>query len=89
MDFGSALHALRNGHKVTRSGWNGRGMFIYLVPAAAYPASRNTAGTMLGEFPEDMVPYREYIAMKTAQNDVVPWVASQTDMLAVDWELAG
>jgi hypothetical protein len=42
---------------------------------------------MLGVFPDDMVPYRDYIAMKTAQNDVVPWVASQTDVLAEDWEI--
>ena len=27
-----------------------------------------------------------YIYMKTAQGDLVPWLASQTDLLAEDWE---
>lgn len=84
-DFSGALVALKQGHKVHREGWNGKGMFVYLVPAASYPAQRNEKGTMLGEFPDDMVPYRAYLAMKTAQGDVVPWVASQTDLLAADW----
>ena len=87
MDFGKALEHLKAGRKVGRDGWNGKGMFIYLVPSAAYPAQRNISGTMLGLFPDDMVPYRAYLAMKTAQNDVVPWVASQSDILADDWHL--
>lgn len=86
MDFGQAVRLLKQGRRVTRSGWNGKGMFVYYVPAASYPAQRNTAGTMIGMFPDDMVPYRDYLAMKTAQGDVVPWVASQSDILADDWE---
>lgn len=85
MDFGDALAALKGGLCVARHGWNGRGMFVYLVPSASYPAQRNARGTMLGRFPDDMVPYREYLAMKTADEQVVPWVASQTDLLADDW----
>ena len=86
--FGAAINLLKQGEKVTRDGWNGKGMFIYLVPAASYPASRNLLKTMQGKFHDDMVPYRAYIAMKTAQNDVVPWVASQSDILAEDWMIA-
>lgn len=85
MTFGDALLLLKQGEKVARSGWNGKGMFLYLVPAAAYPAARNTKGTMLGVFPDDLVPYQAYIAMKTAQDTVVPWLCSQTDALAEDW----
>jgi len=87
MNFGQAIEALKGGNKVARSGWNGKGMFLYYVPAAFYPAHRNTFNTMVGMFSDDMVPYCAYIAMKTAQNNVVPWLASQTDMLAEDWEL--
>ena len=87
MNFGSALNALKAGAKLQRSGWNGKGMFIYYVPSASYPASRNLLGTMKGMFPDDMVPYGAYIAMKTAQNNVVPWLASQTDVLAEDWQI--
>ena len=85
MTFGLAVEALKMGKKVARAGWNGKGMFLYYVPSAEYPASRNALGTMIGFFPNDMVPYGAYIAMKTAQNNVVPWLASQTDVLAEDW----
>ena len=87
-DFGSAIHLLKMGKKVMRAGWNGKGMFVYYVPAASYPADRNSKSTMAGEFADDMVPYGAYIAMKTAQDNVVPWLASQTDVLAEDWQLA-
>lgn len=87
MNFGKALEALKSGSKVARIGWNGKGMFLYYVPAASYPAQRNEYGTMIGVFPDDMVPYGAYIAMKTAQDNVVPWLASQTDVLAEDWLL--
>jgi hypothetical protein len=85
LSFGHAVIAMKNGHRVSRAGWNGKGMFLYYVPAASYPAQRNTNSAMVGYYDNDMVPYRDYIAMKTAQNDVVPWVASQTDILADDW----
>lgn len=88
MSFGLAVEALKKGFKVARAGWNGKGMFLYYVPAASYPAQRNALGTMVGQFPDDMVPYGAYIAMKTAQNNVVPWLASQTDVLANDWSIA-
>ena len=85
LTFGLAIEALKLGKKVARAGWNGKGMFLYYVPAASYPAHRNEYGTMIGVFPDDMVPYGAYLAMKTAQGNVVPWLASQTDMLAEDW----
>ena len=86
MNFGQALEQLKQGTKVAREGWNGKGMFLYYVPANKYPATRNEHGTMIGVFEDDMIPYGAYIAMKTAQNNVVPWLASQTDVLAEDWE---
>lgn len=87
LTFGLAIEALKKGLRVARAGWNGRGMFLYYVPAASYPAQRNTLGTMAGVFPDDMVPYCAYIAMKTVQDNVVPWLASQTDVLAEDWAI--
>ena len=86
-DFGTAVEALKQGARVAREGWNGKGMFLYYVPENKYPASRNEHGTMIGVFENDMVPYGAYIAMKTAQNNVVPWLASQTDVLAEDWQI--
>jgi hypothetical protein len=86
-DLGKAIQRLKEGHKVAREGWNGKNMFLYYVPANKYPANRNENGTMIGLFPDDLVPYGAYIAMKTAQNNVIPWLASQTDMLAGDWSI--
>lgn len=88
MSFGLAIEALKKGLKVCRTGWNGKGMFLYYVPENKYPASRNTLNTIAGIFPNDLVPYQAYIAMKTVQDTVVPWLASQTDVLADDWVFA-
>lgn len=81
-DFSDALMWLKEGRKVARRGWNGKGMFLWLVPAGEYPARMEA---IKGHYPDDMVPYGGYIAMKTAGGNVVPWLASQTDMLADDW----
>lgn len=81
MNFSEALNELKFGVKVARAGWNGKGMFVYLVPANNYPAQTPVAKEHFGE----MVEYGAYIAMKTSQGNVVPWLASQTDVLAEDW----
>lgn len=82
-DFGEAIKRLKNGKKVLRAGWNGKGMFLYYVPAASYPAMTPIAKEEWGE--NGMVPYGAYVAIKTAQGNVVPWNASQSDMLSEDW----
>ena len=84
-DFGQALNLLKKGLKVARLGWNGKGMFAYYVPANKYPASRNTLNTVKGLFEDDLVPYRAYLALKTAQNDIATWNPSTSDILAEDW----
>jgi len=83
--MGHAIQLMQNGMAVARQGWNGKGMFLYLVPENTYPARTKVAKDHIGE----SVPYGAYIAMKTAQGNVVPWLASQTDLLAEDWILLG
>ena len=85
MSFGLAIEAAKKGKKITRSGWNGKGMFLYYVPEGRYPARTDAAKSIATE--DGKVDYGAYIAMKTAQGNVVPWLASQTDMLADDWEV--
>lgn len=92
MNFGEAIQALKGGQKVSRSGWNGKGMFLYYVPAGNYPPATDigkqiAVSLQTPDRPELLVPYGAYIAMKTAQNNVVPWLASQTDVLAEDWDV--
>lgn len=86
MDFGQALTQLKAGERLARAGWNGKGMFIYHVPAASYPAQTGAAKSHFGD--DAMVPYTGYLAIKSVNDTVTPWVASQTDILANDWVIA-
>ncbi len=84
LNFGQAIEALKAGKKVARKGWNGKGMFVYHVPAASYPP---TTEVVKSAFYGEEVPYREYLALKTAQNDVATWSPSTSDALGEDWEV--
>jgi hypothetical protein len=81
-DFGDALDALKHGKRVARTGWNGKGMFVYLVPANSYPAQTGAAKAFFGE--GALVPYSAYFALKGA-NAVSTWAPSTSDALAEDW----
>lgn len=84
MDFASALIKLREGKRIARAGWNGKGMFLFLVPGSNITVSEGRP--LASVFPvRTEIGYRPHIDMKTAQGDVVPWVASQSDLLADDW----
>lgn len=83
MDFSEALHALKRGERVCREGWNGKGMFLFLVPGSVFKVNREPLLSIMGEGTE--IRYHAHIDMKTAQGDIVPWLASQTDVLASDW----
>lgn len=85
MNIGNAIELMKLGHRVARAGWNGKGMFLYHVPAASYQALSVAAKAYFGE--GALVPYSAYIAMKTADGTVVPWLCSQTDLLAEDWSV--
>jgi hypothetical protein len=95
MTFGHAIQAMKDGFKVARQGWNGKGMFIVYMPPLYLPPY-NTADTTrkvndrtakwIGvDVPLDS---QGYFAMFTAQKKWQPgWLASQADMLAEDWEI--
>lgn len=82
LTFGRAINAAKYyGEKVARYGWNASGMYAYIVPDGSYPAVTEIAKKEFGE----MVPYRAYWALKTAQGDVATWAPSSSDSLAEDW----
>jgi hypothetical protein len=84
MDFGQALNLLKAGKAVARVGWNGKGMFLLLIPGSTFQVAEGRP--MAKHFPVGQeVQYHAHIDMKTAHGTVVPWLASQTDMLAEDW----
>ena len=87
MDFGQALAALKDGGRVARTGWNGKGMFVYLVPGSTFQVNRPP---LLGIYDEGtVINYLSHIDMRTADGSCVPWLASQADILADDWTAVG
>jgi len=81
--FGSAIEALKQGYKVARSGWNGKGMFLFLVQGSTFKVNRPP---LLGIYEEGTeINYCPHVDKKTADGSIVPWLASQTDVLAEDW----
>lgn len=87
MDFGDALLKLKAGHKVQRSGWNDKGMWLVLVPGSKIPVTEGRplaaifpVGTIIG--------YHPHIDMKAADGSVFVWNPNQLDMLGEDWQLA-
>lgn len=85
LNFGQAIEALKAGERVQRAGWNGKGMFLFLVPGSTFAVNRPP---LLGIYPEGTeINYQPHIDMKTAQGTVVPWLASQSDVLAEDWQV--
>ena len=87
MNFGEALEALKEGKKVQRTGWNGKGMFIYLQKGSTVNQARNNVlDEIIAE--KGSVEICGHIDMKAADGKIViGWLASQTDMLAEDWTI--
>lgn len=93
MDFGQAIAAMNDGKMVSRSGWNGKNMFVYktvgntvskdFIPKfASLPQS---VKDFLGKKDADVV-FHPSITMYTAAGEMQPgWLASQSDILAEDW----
>lgn len=76
MNFGQALESLKQGNKVARNGWNGVGLWLELQQPDSF--SKMTLPYIFINYPENA---------KTTPGARVPWLASQTDMLADDWTI--
>jgi Protein of unknown function (DUF2829) len=75
--IGWAIKQMRDGKRVRRFGWNGKGMWLLLQVPDDH--SKMTLPYIYIEYPAGHVAYPE--------GSRVPWLASQTDLLAVDWEI--
>ena len=83
--FSRALEVLKNGARVARKGWNGKGMFVLLINGHAVAESINAC---YGDGTNKVnVPVRDALYLYTTTNELVAWGASQTDMLADDWQI--
>lgn len=83
MNFGQALEALKAGRRVARDGWNGKGMFVFLIPGSNFKVNRPP---LLGIYPEGTeINYRPHIDLKGADGSISTWAPSGSDVLAEDW----
>ena len=80
-DFGVAIRHLKDDKQVARVNWNGKGMFLFIISGGDV-AKLNKFG--FGEY-QNEPEFTRAIFMRTADNKLVPWTASQTDVLADDW----
>ena len=76
--IGWAISAVQHGHKVRRKGWNGKGLWVSYVPAGSLSVPQKFGGG------HDTTAA---LMMHTADDMLVPWLASQSDLLAKDWEI--
>lgn len=108
-NFGAALEAAKDGRRIARTGWNGKGMFVFMRPADELPIEMvvdkvkslpqsvkdyylqdivNLDGERLPVSEGNNVKFTAYLCMKAADGTIVNgWLASQTDMLAEDWDV--
>lgn len=85
LTFGDALQMLKAGKKVARTGWNGKGMFVYLVQGSTFAVNRPP---LLGIYAEGTtINYNAHIDIKGADGSVSTWVPSIGDCLATDWQV--
>jgi len=82
-DFSQALANLKQGRRMARRGWNGSGMFVFLVPGSRFKVNREPLLSILGEGTE--VDYRGHIDLRAADGTIGVWTPSSTDLLAHDW----
>ena len=92
LHFGQALRVLKEGGSVTRIHWNGNltahvstpRMWLLLIPGSVFKVDK---GRPLAQFytPGTELTYCPHIDLRTAQGSLVPWIASQSDLLAEDW----
>jgi hypothetical protein len=88
VDFGAAIAALKAGKRVSRAGWNGKGMYLWLLPATTVPLAwiKEPHLKLIAEQNGGEVECLGSIRMKTADGKVLTgWLASQSDILAEDW----
>lgn len=90
-DFGIALRHLKDGKRVARKGWNGKGMWLALTPGSTIQDTFARSGAVKAQVDHEGVEevvILPHIDMRSADGSIViGWLASQTDMLSEDWEL--
>ena len=89
MNFGEAIELAKSGKKITLTGWNGKGMFVVYQKGYpdGIPCNKQTAEAF-GLSEGELFKVRPYLQMRCADGTHQMWAASQSDILADDWEIA-
>lgn len=92
MDFGDAIRAMKDGKRVARAGWNGKGMWLAYTPGSEFAPHLarpgHAAAHRAAEAPNENIRLLPHIDMRAADGSlVIGWLASQTDMLSDDWSI--
>ena len=85
MNFEQALAHIKAGHRLARTGWNGKGMFVFLVNGSNFAVNREPLLSIFGQGTE--ITYRPHIDLVAANGTVGVWQHSNDDVLADDWYL--
>jgi hypothetical protein len=93
--FGEVLEALKSNKRARRLGWNGKGMFIFMILGNTVPHEHTQNFKSLSQPIKDYfdslgkdIEFNPSIAMFTAEGKIQGgWLASQADMLSDDWEI--
>lgn len=91
LTIGWAVKQLHNGSRVRRVGWNGKGMWLALITGAQWdmPRDLDLKLSIQNQEAKGGYAYRgPFVAMRAADGMLVPWLCSQSDLLAADWEIA-
>ena len=83
MNFGEAIEVLKQGKKVAREGWNGKGMFAFMVKGSKFEVNRAPLNEIYPEGTE--VEYRPHIDLKAVDGSIGVWNPNMMDILAEDW----
>lgn len=85
MNFSDALIRIKQGHRLQREGWNGKGMFVFLVSGSVFTVNREPLLSILGEGTE--VTYRPHIDICQPDGSISVWQPSMGDVMAEDWQI--
>lgn len=86
LGIGEAVEQMRMGYRVRRAGWNDRGMWLTIVEGQDREPRELAAGRAVGNgWGEERM--KDYVVMRASDGEFVPWLCSQTDLLARDWEV--
>ena len=81
MNFGEAINNVKNGHKIAREGWNGKGMFVIYVPEENIDLTEQQEKM----FGASNIILNEHFLIKNVNNTLSTWVPSINDCLSEDW----